>query len=246
MAGGTGNLGGFESDYGAPGYGLAGYNTDSPLDGTARELSGDAIIVLFVLDATNYDGGQIYRFTPMTNELKAPIIWQGETYTPFPCEADGFEFAGDGSIPRPKFAFSNIQGLLSPVMEAMDDFQGSKVTRKRTEARYLDAANFALGNPNANPDAAWPDDVYYVERKTRETRDVIELELSAGGDFQGAQIPKRVCAANTCPWAYKSAECTYVGGLPTCDKTLTDCKTHFGANNPLPFGGFPGVGRFRR
>jgi len=28
-----------------------------------------------------------------------------------------------------------------------------------------------------------------------------------------------------------------------CGKRLTSCKIRFGANNPLPFGGFPGVGR---
>lgn len=28
-----------------------------------------------------------------------------------------------------------------------------------------------------------------------------------------------------------------------CGKRVTSCKTRFGANNPLPFGGFPGVGK---
>ena len=34
----------------------------------------------------------------------------------------------------------------------MDDLINAKVTRKQTFARYLDAVNFAEGNPEANPD----------------------------------------------------------------------------------------------
>jgi lambda family phage minor tail protein L len=245
-AGGTFNLGGFETDYTSPGYVLAGYMDNTPVDQRARTLQGDAVIEMFIIDASNYDGGPTYHFAGLTNELKASLVWQGVTYTPFPVKAEGFEFSADGTVPRPKLSFSNVAGLVSAALAQYEDFHGARVTRKRTESRFLDAANFLSGNPNANPNAGWPDDIFYVERKEVETKELIVLELASAADLQGAKIPKRVCVAGTCPWVYKGAECGYAGGLPTCDKTLTDCETHFGANEPLPFGGFPGVGRFRR
>jgi lambda family phage minor tail protein L len=73
---------------------------------------------------------------------------------------------------------------------------------------------------------------------------VVEFELAASFDLAGVRAPKRQCIANICQWVYKSAECGYTGGLPTCDKTLDACKAHFGATAELPFGSFPGVGTF--
>jgi phage-related protein len=146
--------------------------------------------------------------------------------------------------------------------------EGAKVTRIRTLARYLDAANFpAAGilltedgdallledgssilleaiNPTEDPTAEFPREVYYIDRKALENRDLIEFELASAFDLIGVRAPKRQCTANICQWVYKSTECSYSGGLPTCLKTLTDCKAHFGAVAELPFGSYPGIGAF--
>jgi lambda family phage minor tail protein L len=128
-----------------------------------------------------------------------------------------------------------------------DGLEGAKFTRIRTLGRYLDGVNFPGGtNPYGSPDptAEFPREIYYIDRKAAENRDLIEFELASAFDLIGVRAPKRQCIANICQWVYKSTECSYSGGLPTCLKTLTDCKAHFGAVAELPFGSYPGIGAF--
>ena len=128
-------------------------------------------------------------------------------------------------------------------------------------ARYLDAANF-LGavNPYGTPDptAEFPREVFYVDRKTVEARDVVEFELAAAFDLAGVRAPKRQCIGNICQWEYRSTECGYTGSsyfdendvaVPTlaadvCGKKLSSCKARFGATAELPFGSFVGIGTY--
>jgi lambda family phage minor tail protein L len=124
--------------------------------------------------------------------------------------------------------------------------EGAKVTRIRTLARYLDAANFAGGvNPYGTPDstAEFPREVFLIDRVASETSTVVEFELAAAFDLAGIRIPKRQCLSSICGWVFKSTECGYVGGIATCEKTIDACRYRFN-NGQLPFGGFPGVGNF--
>jgi lambda family phage minor tail protein L len=190
-----------------------------------------------------------YRFHAGTNlNSNGELIWAGNNYLRFPVEAEGFEYSGNGQLPRPKIRVSNIMGTITALLLSLPDgMEGAKVTRIRTLARYIDGGNFpGSTNPYGTPDptAEFPREIYYVDRKTVETRDVVEFELAAAFDLAGVRAPKRQCIANICQWVYKSTECSYAGGLPTCTKTLDDCKAHFGATADLPFGSFPGVGTF--
>jgi hypothetical protein len=59
-------------------------------------------------------------------------------------------------------------------------------------------------------------------------------------------FPRRLQNRDFCPWKYKGAECGYVGGLATCDRTLlgvNGCAAH---NNTLRFGGYPGLNATNR
>jgi len=223
-----------------------------------QKLSPSAIIELFQLELVSglhYDPGDppattTYYFHAGTNELSGNIAWAGTTYTRFPVQAQGFEYAGTGQLPTPNLTVANLNGLLTFALLEVNaytpgnDLINAKVTRIRTLKKYLDASNFTGGsNPTADPQAEFPREIYYIARKTAETRDVISWDLASVFDMQGVRGPKRQ-AIHMCQWVYKSAECSYTGALPTCAKTLADCENHFGVNNPLPFGGFPGVGRF--
>ena len=53
-------------------------------------LSAGSIIDLYELDATNITGGSLFRWADEVNELGNDIIWQGNTYTRFPIEVNGF------------------------------------------------------------------------------------------------------------------------------------------------------------
>jgi len=107
--------------------------------------------------------------------------------------------------------------------------------------------NFPGGvNPYGTPDptAEFPREIYYVDRKTVETRDVIEFELGAAFDLAGVRAPKRQCVSNICQWVYRSTECGYAeasyydendqpvtsAAADVCGKKLSSCETRF-----LPF-----------
>ncbi len=210
-----------------------------------QSLAPSAVLELFVLDAT-VCGGTVYRFHAGTNGLGASVVWQGQTYSPFPIQADGFEWSSRGSLPRPKLRVAALDGVVGGLVRDLEDLVGATVTLKRCFAKHLDAANFSPAvNANADPTACWPDEPWVVERKVMETSDVIEFELVTPLDVQTAQIPKRRVTANICPWTFKGTECGYVGATASCGKRLADCKTNFGATADLPFGAFPGTARVR-
>lgn len=223
-----------------------------------QKLNPSAIIELFVLDGTSIGDG-IFRFHAGTNELHSDIVWQGETYIKFPIEVKGFEINGQGQLPRPKLKTSNYMSTITTLLMSYSDLIGAKLIRKRTLKKYLDAVNFASGNPSADATAEFPDDIFFVDRKVLENRDVVEFELSSSLDLSGVELPRRKIIQNICPFKYKSTECGYAGSSyfrsddtstlnpqeDSCGKRLNSCKLRFGENNELNFGGFPGAGLFR-
>lgn len=213
-----------------------------------QKLDPGARVELFELDIQTLGGG-VYYFHAGTNALREPIVWQTNEYVPWPIEAEGFEWTGQGQLPRPKLRIANIGGAITALAVAYDDLIGGKVTRRRTLAQYLD------GEPGADDTAAFPDDVFYVERKVSENRVMIEYELSSSLDLEGVVIPLRKIVQNFCQSVYRSAECSYAGGavadindVPTallandnCSRRLSGCVLRFGTYGSLPFGAFPSV-----
>lgn len=227
-----------------------------------QSLEPGSMVELFELDATSL-GGDLLRFHNGVNQLAQPIVWQGNTYSPFPVEAAGFEYSGKGALPRPVLRVANVTGLLGALVRSMDDLLGAKVTRKRTLAKYLDAVNFnGSVNPTADPTASLPDEVYFIDQKTSENKVMVEFALAASFDCVGVMIPLRTVQQGTCPWQYRTLDeasgCSWTGttyfdatdapvataAQDVCGRRLSSCKARFG-NNPLPFGGFPGVGLTR-
>ena len=224
-----------------------------------QRLAPSAVIELFVLDLSLFNEG-VVRFHAGTNELRRQVVWQGNAYEPFPIQADGFEFNGNGQVPRPKLKVANVAGSITALILSYQDLVGAKITRKRTLVKYLDGVNFASGtNSTADASAEFADDVYYIDRKSRETRDVVEFELAASFDLEGVSLPRRQIVQNVCPWGYRRSECGYTGtayfnandlsvslkSQDACGKRLSSCQKRFGSNAELPFGGFPAAGLIR-
>ena len=233
--------------------------TSSAIHAEIQKLAPSAVIELFVLDLSLFGQGMVY-FHAGTNALQQRVVWQGKAYDAFPIQVEGFEFNGNGQIPRPKLKVANITGAITALVLTYQDLVGAKITRKRTLAKYLDAVNFPGGvNPTADPSAEFADDIYCIDRKSRETRDVIEFELAASFDLEGVNLPRRQIVQNVCPWRYRSSECGYTGtsyfdandqrvtasSQDICGKRLSSCQARFGQTAELPFGGFPAVGLFR-
>lgn len=219
-----------------------------------QKLDAGSRVELFELDTTAL-GGIVYYFHAGTNGLRTSVVWKGNTYSPWPIDATGFEYNGRGQLPQPRVKVANIAGLITALALAHDDLVGAKFTRRRTMMKYLDTVNFPGGvNPSADPTAELPADIFYIERKASETRQLVEFELAALSDLEGLMLPRRQVSSTVCVWKYRSAECSYAGGpvakaddtatsnpaLDVCGKRLASCKLRFGAFNQLPFGAFPG------
>lgn len=191
----------------------------------------------------------ILRWHPGTTVTNAPIVWQGLVYNPMPIEASGFERNASGTLPRPTLRASNIGGMLGAYVRSIGGALGAKVTRRRTLGKYLDAVNFPSGNPYADPTTYFPDEVYYVSRKSSENAIWIEMEMAVRFDVAGIKLPRRQVLAATCQWVYRSAECSYAGPVVNdpvygtvdkCSKSLDACRARFGANGVLRTSAFPG------
>ncbi len=177
-----------------------------------QPINPSAIIELFTLklDSTLHGASTVYRFHAGSNmNANGQIVWDGNSYYRFPIQVSGFAFQ-NGQIPRPKLVISNggntgssvanlsISAILLNVNKTTvgNDLTGATITRIRTLAKFLDASNFSGGtNPYGTPDpkAEFPQEIYSIDRKATETREIIEFELASVLDLVGITCPKRQC-----------------------------------------------------
>lgn len=230
-----------------------------------QEVAPGAVIELYELELNvdQHGTNTVFRFHAGINHDRTDdVVWDGNAYTRFPVIAEGFEYNGRGELPRPRLQISNVLSTVTTLLAGLPNgLGGAKVTRIRTLARFLDAVNFENDtNPFGTPDptAEFPREVYFVDRKSAENREVVEFELAAIFDIAGVRGPKRQCLRNLCQWEYRSSECSWTGtdyynaadqevsseAEDVCGKRLSSCRTRFGRTD-LPYGAFPGLGQFR-
>jgi lambda family phage minor tail protein L len=266
--------------YVVTGYWFAGYADGEGAAIVAdalQEIAPGALIELFQLELNVAQHGvaETYYFHDGTNTNGyGEVVWDGQAYMALPIEVEGFEYSGQGTLPRPKMRISNLMGTITALILTLPEgLEGAKFTRIRTLGRFLDAVNFPVGSyvvsnywdvgyesgtsATADPTAEFPREVYFVDRKSAENRDVVEFELASAFDMAGVRAPKRQCITR-CQWVYRSAECSYIGtnyfnasdapvgnaNQDVCGKRVDSCKARFGQNSELPHGGFVGIGTY--
>ena len=223
------------------------------------KLNPSAIIELFEvhLDSTLHGSTDVYRFHAGANaDVDGNVVFNGNTYTRLPIKAEGFEATNTGTLPRPTLVISNLDGTMTTLLllvnatTAGNDLGGAEVRRIRTLKKFLD------GESTADPNAKFPDERWFIDRKSNESRDSVTFELASKFDLAGQKLPKRQIVANVCQWVYRSSECSYTGSnyfdvngntvstlaADVCGKRVESCKLRFGSNGELPFGSFPGAG----
>ncbi len=172
--------------------GEGGFN----LQQTLQDADAKTIVELFDFELNTAQHGEttVYRFTNTKNELGNDIVWQGNTYTAIPLKAEGYEANGQGTLPRPSISVSNLLGTFTSLIALLPDgLEGCKVTRTRTLSKYLDAVNFT-GGSNSDADSTSyfrPRDIYFIDRKSMENRDIISYEMCSAFDLAGVRLPKR-------------------------------------------------------
>ena len=183
-------------------------SVNSAVFSNLQSINPSAIIELFTLQLSTalHGANTIYRFHAGSNlNANGQIVWAGNSYLRFPIQAEGFAFQ-KGQLPRPKITISNATGLISSILLTVNetttgnDLTGATVTRIRTLAKFLDAVNFADGtNATADNTAEFPQEIYVVDRKATETREVVEFELAAPTDLAGVRIPGRQATSSIFP-----------------------------------------------
>jgi lambda family phage minor tail protein L len=230
--------------------------TPTSIQTQIQSLNPSAIIELFQLQLTLAVNGidTTFFYHAGTNDLTADVVFQGITYSAAPIEADGFELISKGTLPRPSMRIANTTGAISALLLAYNPLQ-AKVTRIRTCKKFLDAVNFVGGvNPSADPTAKFEDQIWYIDRVSRENAQLVEFELISKLDLTNLQLPGRQ-VQDYCPWVYRGVECTYngtscfdVNDNPTtaandvCGKRFNSCKIRFQSQgiSSYPHGGYPG------
>lgn len=174
------------------------------------KINPSAIIELFELQLIQsiHGSNTIYRFHNGSSlNANGQITWKGNAYSRFPVQAEGFAYQR-GQLPRPTLSISNLASTpnISAILLAVNavttgnDLTGAKFTRIRTLAKFIDAVNFANNqNSTADPNAEFPREIYYIDRKSAENREVVSWELSAVFDLMGIRAPKRQCTRSIFP-----------------------------------------------
>ena len=181
---------------------------NSKIFSSLQDINPSAIIELFTLQLSTalHGANTIYRFHAGSNlNANGKIVWAGNEYLRFPVQASGFSFQ-KGQLPRPKLIISNATGLISSILLTVNetttgnDLTGATVTRIRTLAKFIDAVNFADGtNATADNTAEFPQEIYSIDRKATESREVVEFELAAPTDLAGVRIPGRQATRSIFP-----------------------------------------------
>lgn len=195
--------------------------------GIVPDLAKEAESIGFAPAKDVADG--ILRFHNNIKIFNSYVVWQGKTYYPAPIQAEGFESTSKGVLPRPTLSIASQSetgadqlALLKHEIRKLGDIINAKVTRRRTFAKYLDKINFAYGQASLSekaqqlpqgyepdPYAELPKDIYFIERKTTENKNVLTYELSSVLDLEGIKIPKRVIVSDKCVWQYRGIGCWY-------------------------------------
>ncbi|CAM3938173.1 phage minor tail protein L [Xenorhabdus thuongxuanensis] len=216
------------------------------------DLDGDALIELYEFDLTPI-GGSRYRFYDGVNQHHQSLIWQKNTYEPYPIKGEGFMFNGKGPSGRPTVTLSNLFGLVTGIASRLDSAVGGWVIRRVISTRFLDAENFPNGNLDADPTQEMVSR-WVIEQMTSLNAETATFELAAPSETEGLMLPARVILSDICAWEYRSIECGYTGspvadelGNPTanpaadkCGKRPSDCKLR---NNTARIGCFLSTSR---
>ena len=193
-----------------------------------NKVNPSSVIELFELEltvGTHIAAGNpqslptVYRFHAGANLNNfGEVIFQSNSYQRVAVEVQGFEKKSTGTISRPTITFSNLGGIVqnssTGLVITMSDFLnsvnqvtphndliGAKLTRKMPLASALDNSNFSSGsNPFGTPSSdRLRDEIFVIDRKAVENRQVVQFELTAAHDLENRLIPQRVVTRDLFP-----------------------------------------------
>jgi lambda family phage minor tail protein L len=154
------------------------------------------------------------------------VVFRGHTYTPAALRIEKVSQDGKGGLHEVDISISNVTREVGAFVE-LNEMRGVRV-----ELCYVNSANLA------DDDAAVLEERYEIASVQIKGSQFVTFHL--GHDrINQHQFPGGRFLRDHCRWIYKSPECGYVGGLPSCEKILegpNGCRAHV---NVWRYGGFP-------
>ena len=161
----------------------------------------------------------VYRFHAGANlNSFGEVVFQSNSYQRVNVKMENFERKSTGVLPSPTITFSNLGGIsqnpATNILITMSDFLqivnkvtphndliDATITRKMPLASALDNSNFASGsNPFGTPSSdRLRDEIFVIDRKAVESRQIIQFELTAANDLENRLIPQRVVTRDLFP-----------------------------------------------
>ena len=182
-----------------------------------RLISDTAWIILLEITLVS---GLIMRFCSNNED----IDWNGFTWIAFPFDFDYISQGSDGRFPHVTVSVSNVTRTVEGYLEQEGGGVGAKVRVMVVMSTHLDIKRAEQ-------------ELEFTVKSTSYNREWVVFVLSGAINLQ-RRVPERRFFKNFCPFMYKGPECRSVSELPTCDKTLKNCKERLNATR---FGGEPGI-----
>jgi lambda family phage minor tail protein L len=199
------------------------------------KLTPTAIISLFEIDFTDiaidlgvnlFSTGTVFRFHNTKSLLSTTITWRGLRYVGAPIQAEGFELSYSGSPPTPTISITSSEEGIPAIAQIKDsirsigDLIGAKVTRYRTMAKFL---------LEKDETVEFPPDIYFVSRKSKENKFILEYELASILDIDDIVLPRRIVSIKRCPFRYRGIGCFY-----DCKKNLKNDADFYASEECSP------------
>lgn len=235
----------------------------------SQRLNGESLVTLFTLDASAIGGG-IYRWAGCCEPDGSYVRFGGLEYPPMMFKVEGFEWNGNGDLPRPQISTMTEDGseLGQSFMNLAIGYKGGQsatLYRIRTLARYLDGHE---DEGRTLSEVSYVQDIYLVDRLISLSKTGATWELITPMDHPYAKLPSRQALRDACTWVYRKwngssfeydatdMACPYAGtacfdknGNSTdpahdeCGHMWADCLRRFNQQTGIPFGGFPALDR---
>ena len=160
------------------------------------------------------------------------ISFGSVVYSKFPVQYSGTTMSSDGSIDKATLTVANPGRVFQYYVNDFKSLRGTRVSIKTTYESFADfiytfgTDGTVSAEANGLADAsAYIEDAFVVDSYPS-NESAIVFNLDPVVDFN-IRLPRVAFSSNVCRFRYKDPRtCMYTGSLPTCKKTLDDCKLH--------------------
>jgi lambda family phage minor tail protein L len=240
------------------------------LEAASHSPNTGALVELFRLDLTSVGGDVLYFCKGAFGGLA--VEFGDQAYSPFDIQVSRFQTNAGGTLPTPTLKIANSDSVIQELINTFGDLVGCEIRRVRTFKQFLDGQAEADPSAFLGPDVfrierKTDENPVFIEYELSAAIDQ-QGKMLPGRQVIRDNCPKRYrvydptnpeAAVDGFFYTQIGDPCPYAGvglftvvgavtvnpALDACGRKITDCELRFGEDQPLPFGGFPGVARTR-